>query len=158
LAGLFFIVTVKKKKEVGGEILTKIRTETYRNSISFPTFPKHVPETLKKNPSLDHSDGVFFSVSGTCFGSIGKQVLLPYVSVPVSCFRKDFPPLLLPSFFFTVTTQKKSPAKKKRLFVIPWHSKSHRVMDNDEVQSVHETIWIVEQRPAQAQHREHHQQ
>jgi len=31
-------------------------------------------------------------------------VLFPYVSVPVSCFRKDFHPPLLPSFFFTVTT------------------------------------------------------
>jgi len=30
------------------------------------------------------SDGFFFSVSGTCFGSIGKQVLFPFVSVPVS--------------------------------------------------------------------------
>ena len=32
-------------------------------------------------------------------------VLFPYVSVPVSCFRKDFHPPLLPSFFFTVTTK-----------------------------------------------------
>ena len=31
-------------------------------------------------------------------------------------------------------------------------------MDNDDVQSVHETARIVEQCPAQAQHREHHQQ
>jgi len=31
-------------------------------------------------------------------------------------------------------------------------------MDDDDVQSVHEAAWIVEQRPAQAQHWEHHQQ
>eukprot|EP00277_Geminigera_cryophila_P044147 CAMPEP_0173064676 /NCGR_PEP_ID=MMETSP1102-20130122/5138_1 /TAXON_ID=49646 /ORGANISM="Geminigera sp., Strain Caron Lab Isolate" /LENGTH=152 /DNA_ID=CAMNT_0013931749 /DNA_START=78 /DNA_END=534 /DNA_ORIENTATION=+ len=31
-------------------------------------------------------------------------------------------------------------------------------MDDDDVQSVHEAAQIVEQRPAQAQHREHHQQ
>jgi len=31
-------------------------------------------------------------------------------------------------------------------------------MDDDDVQSVHEAARIVEQRPAQAQHREHHQQ
>jgi len=31
-------------------------------------------------------------------------------------------------------------------------------MDNDNVQSVHEAALIVEQRPAQAQHREYHQQ
>jgi len=31
-------------------------------------------------------------------------------------------------------------------------------MDDDDVQSVRKAAGIVEQRPAQAQHREHHQQ
>jgi len=42
--------------------------------------------------------------------------------------------------------------------VIPRHSKGHKGMDNDDVQSVHEAARIVDQRPAQAQHQEHHQQ
>ena len=118
--------------------------------------------TIGTVQSVDFSDGFFFSVSGTCFGNIGKQVLFPYVSVPVSCFRKDFPPSLsfiLPrtSFlFFNVTTKKKSCQKK--ILVILRHSKG---MDDDDVQSLHEAVRIVEQRPAQAQHRqhrEHHQQ
>jgi len=49
-------VTVKKKKgsRGGGNSLRKQKTgtETYGNSTCFPMFPKHVPETLKKNPSL----------------------------------------------------------------------------------------------------------
>jgi len=42
--------------------------------------------------------------------------------------------------------------------VIPLHSKGHKGMDDDDVQSVRKAAGIVEQRPAQAQHREHHQQ
>ena len=42
--------------------------------------------------------------------------------------------------------------------MIPRHSKGHNGTDDDDVQSVHEVARIVEQRPAQAQHREHHQQ
>jgi len=57
-----------------------------------------------------------------------------------------------------VTTKKKAPPIKKRLFVIPLHSKGHKGMDDDDVQSVRKAAGIVEQRPAQAQHREHHQQ
>ena len=61
---------------------------------------------------LVFSDGFFFSVPGTCFENIGKQVLFPYVSVPVPCFRKDSPPpYFLP--FFTVTIKNKSSAKTK---------------------------------------------
>ena len=56
------------------------------------------------------SDGFFFSVSETCFGNIGKQVLVPYVSVPVSCFRKEFPPTYFLPFY--VVYKKKSPTKK----------------------------------------------
>ena len=57
-----------------------------------------------------------------------------------------------------VMHHKKSPAKKKRLFVIPRHSKGHKGIDDDDVQYVYEAARTVEQRPAQAQHREHHQQ
>ena len=61
--------------------------------------------TLKETLGL--SDGLFLSVSGTYFGNIGKPVLFPYVSVPVSCFCKEFPPPQLPSFFLNVSIRKK---------------------------------------------------
>jgi len=44
-------------------------------------------------------------------GNIGKQVLFPYVSVPVPCFRKDSPPPYFLAFVLKVT-KKKSPKKK----------------------------------------------
>jgi len=56
--------------------------------------------------SKSSSDGFSFSVSGTCFGNIGKQVLFPYVSVPVSCYIP--PPHFLPFF----GTKKKTRQKK----------------------------------------------
>jgi len=84
-------------------------------------------------------------------------VLFPYVSVPVSV-RNSPPPYFLPSFllFLYRDYKQKSPAKKKQVFVNPRHSKGHKGMDDDNVQSVHEAALIVEQRPAQAQHQEHH--
>jgi hypothetical protein len=61
---LFFLVTVKERKEVGrgGESLQKqgTGTETYGNRTCFPMFLKHVPGTLKKNLLLH--DFTFFTL------------------------------------------------------------------------------------------------
>jgi len=57
LGGTFFFeARSKERKEVwrGGASLRKQGrgTETYGNSTCFPIFPKHVPGTLRENPSL----------------------------------------------------------------------------------------------------------
>jgi len=58
------------------------------------------------------SDGFSLSVPGTCFGNIGKQVLFPYVSVPLPCFRKDAPPLHTSFLSLDRASKKKVPPKK----------------------------------------------
>jgi hypothetical protein len=62
-----------------------------------------------------NSDGFFFSVSGTCFRNIGKQVLFPYFLFLFPIFvRNSTPPYFLP-FCLNRDYKKKSPAKKKTI-------------------------------------------
>ena len=67
---------------------------------------------------------------------------------PVSV--RNSPPLT--SFLFF------NPVYKKRIVCDSAVSEGRKRMENDNVESVYEAARIVEQRPAQAQHQEHHQQ
>ena len=87
--------------------------------------------------------GFSVSVSETCFGNIAKQVLFPYVSISVGCFRKDPPPSLIPSFL----DSKKQESRQKKNTNSCFHGFPRATMEDDNVHSVHEATLIVEQHP-----------